>query len=253
MLLVAACGDDTPATPSGDGRPPCTDTTHDEDGDAIGDACDVCPAAPDPLQRDTTELATMIRFADGVGDACDPQPALSGDKLDALHTFADSSAVADWNGVGYAIESDQARGTGTARWDHRTSATGDGLYVQARLAWDESGSFEIFLDGNGIESGLVCTIQGNELRANEIGGLQTTKTTAPISGAIKLSAWRVIDSQMRGELRCRVELDGGNVELVLPTSDGLAIGTYGIAQMASATQISSIVVYTSPPPKRIGD
>lgn len=39
-------------------------TGHDEDGDGIADACDVCPHRPDPLQIDND--------GDGVGDACDP-------------------------------------------------------------------------------------------------------------------------------------------------------------------------------------
>jgi hypothetical protein len=39
---------------------------HDEDGDGVDDACDVCPHVPDPAQLDSD--------GDGVGDACDPAP-----------------------------------------------------------------------------------------------------------------------------------------------------------------------------------
>lgn len=42
--------------------------THDEDGDGIVDALDVCPHVFDPGQVDSDD--------DGVGDACDPQPTL---------------------------------------------------------------------------------------------------------------------------------------------------------------------------------
>src|SRR5438128_1554131 len=47
-----------------DAGPKCTG--HDEDGDGVGDACDVCPHVPDPQQLDSD--------GDGVGDACDPEP-----------------------------------------------------------------------------------------------------------------------------------------------------------------------------------
>jgi Thrombospondin type 3 repeat len=39
---------------------------HDEDGDGIPDAIDVCPYVADPQQLDSD--------GDGVGDACDPEP-----------------------------------------------------------------------------------------------------------------------------------------------------------------------------------
>jgi hypothetical protein len=37
---------------------------HDEDGDGIDDACDLCPQSIDDVDRD----------GDAVGDACDPRP-----------------------------------------------------------------------------------------------------------------------------------------------------------------------------------
>jgi hypothetical protein len=41
---------------------------HDEDGDGVPDAIDVCPCIPDPAQLDSD--------GDGVGDACDPEPTI---------------------------------------------------------------------------------------------------------------------------------------------------------------------------------
>lgn len=43
---------------------PCVPIGHDEDGDDIDDACDLCPQSGDDLDGD----------GDGVGDSCDPKP-----------------------------------------------------------------------------------------------------------------------------------------------------------------------------------
>src|SRR5260221_977947 len=53
--------------PLGDGAAVCvTAVGHDEDGDGVDDACDVCLYVPDPAQLDSD--------GDGIGDACDPEP-----------------------------------------------------------------------------------------------------------------------------------------------------------------------------------
>lgn len=55
---------------------------HDEDGDGVDDACDVCPHVSDPAQADGD--------GDRVGDACDPQPALAVESITVFDTFATS-------------------------------------------------------------------------------------------------------------------------------------------------------------------
>ena len=250
VVVVAGCSD-------GDAREmrpdsgPCIDMSHDEDGDGIGDRCDICPAAPDPLQRDTTELATMIRFADGVGDACDPRPALEGDKLAVFHPFASDAEAARWIGSGFTITSDGARASGASRWNARTGVVGDGLYVQARmptLAWTGTGNFDVYVDGDGVNAGAVCSIDSDgNLIAREIGiGASSKPIGLPVTDKVALSAWRVIDVTMHAELRCRVAFDGGTSALDLPLSDAFAVGTYGMSETAAATDVSSVVVYTSP-------
>ena len=58
------------APPDGDdAAEACVAVGHDEDGDGIDDACDVCPHRADPQQLDTD--------GDGVGDACDPSNTTS--------------------------------------------------------------------------------------------------------------------------------------------------------------------------------
>jgi hypothetical protein len=88
---------------------------HDEDGDGVGDACDVCPTVADSDQRDVGELNAGA-LADGVGDACDPRPALAGDYVLWFDSHADSASTS-YLGVydDYSWQSDALRlGTLTA-------------------------------------------------------------------------------------------------------------------------------------------
>jgi len=253
---VGACGG------GGDGvgvdAAPCMDPTHDEDGDGIGDRCDVCPAAADPLQRDTTEVAKR-QFEDGVGDACDPRPALGGDTLAALHVFADASGTDAWTGDGWTIAGDRAIAAGSARWVARAAEQGDGLYVEARvaaLAWQAPGArIELVTDGDGVTAGLICRVTrdrdgdgADELEAREQGGATQVASLGAAVGETELvlAAWRVIDLDRVGRLTCRVRHAEITHELQLATADDGTTGSYLIATSGAAAEVSSIVVYTSP-------
>jgi len=88
------------ASPRADTRtdaPPCTPRGHDEDGDSIDDACDVCPQLADPGQAD----------ADGdlVGDACDPEPENPRQHIVFFDPFVDFSAWTTTGGA--AVVNDQ--------------------------------------------------------------------------------------------------------------------------------------------------
>jgi hypothetical protein len=75
FILLAGCGRFAFGTEPDAGA--CS--AHDEDGDLIGDACDVCPHVADPAQSDGD--------GDRVGDACDPNPSESRDHIAFFDPF----------------------------------------------------------------------------------------------------------------------------------------------------------------------
>ncbi|MDB4956857.1 MAG: repeat domain protein [Myxococcales bacterium] len=85
-FLVSACGRVGFDGAGGDGSAPCFPAGHDEDGDGVDDACDVCPHVPDPTQLDTD--------GDRVGDACDPEPMLPRQHIVLFDPFVTLSS--DW-------------------------------------------------------------------------------------------------------------------------------------------------------------
>ena len=80
---------------------------HDEDGDSIDDACDVCPAHLDD-QRDTD--------GDKVGDACDPQPTAT-ERIAMFDPFTEVTTLWRYGSlavVGNDVLRVDALGTGTS-------------------------------------------------------------------------------------------------------------------------------------------
>lgn len=87
FVAAAACG-----RVGFDARPDAAlPVGHDEDGDGVPDAIDVCPHIPDD-QRD--------RDGDGVGDACDPEPDIPRQRIARFATMQPTDQPFDLGGTG---------------------------------------------------------------------------------------------------------------------------------------------------------
>lgn len=100
------------------GPDPCA-SGPDEDGDGVVDACDVCPAHPDPLQEDSD--------GDGVGDACDPRPDVPGETLLFFDGFGGPTLDAGYETAG----SGSWRLTGDGALEQRNNVTDARLWLPA--------------------------------------------------------------------------------------------------------------------------
>jgi hypothetical protein len=94
VLIACGCRLGFDAVPETPGQDAVVDTVllagHDEDGDTVDDAIDVCPHVADPQQPDGDQ--------DGVGDACDPHPTQAIDRIVFFDPFVGPRPEWTWTG-----------------------------------------------------------------------------------------------------------------------------------------------------------
>lgn len=92
---------------------------HDEDGDAVDDACDLCPHLSDPDQRDGD--------GDEVGDACDPDPAVARQRITRFEPFVDNRA--GWVTINSTLDATGAHVAGIGGYADLRVPLVDGAYT----------------------------------------------------------------------------------------------------------------------------
>lgn len=191
-----------------DSTTPCTPVGHDEDGDTIDDACDVCPQIASLDQRDAD--------ADGVGDACDLHA-----ETRETRTELDPFLVvgAHWFGSGWIGDVDQLLfdGVNNSAGLRRANVLGRGSYeiggeltavgagnrqmsIQAHRAVG-SGSYycELYDNGTGLILKLTYTYDDS---------MHTGVAQAEIGGTLEPGRVRLVMDNRRPTIGCMAEYGG---------------------------------------------
>lgn len=204
LLVVAGCGrvgfdgvaafTDGPVRDSPRDAVPCVPVGHDEDADAIDDACDVCPHLANIDQADSD--------GDRVGDVCDPEPMNPRQRIVLFEPFTDLSA---WTIVSNETSNGEelvlAAGGGAGRAVYRayapmddifeigasTTASGAGQAI-LQLAFGSAGAAEYYCEhfDTGANDFLQFTWTFNGSTFMHAGSVQATQRLAPGNGELRV-------------------------------------------------------------------
>lgn len=139
----------------GDGASLCA-TGHDEDGDGIVDACDVCPHIADPAQADGD--------GDHVGDACDPDPIMPAERIAFFDPFTQPRS--EWMFVGPSVSYDGESlvipGSSTALDAFIDIAPATDVFeLGAHLDAQAAGAHQVAIDAEGSPGYYYCELYDN--------------------------------------------------------------------------------------------
>jgi hypothetical protein len=164
LVLTAGCGRFAfePNPDASDGTvdaKPCAPVGHDEDGDSVDDACDVCPHLPDVQQPDAD--------GDGVGDMCDPNPMAARERIAFFDPYTSMRSEWEYNNPALVtVVNDQLSGdarTGVITGALKPRGPTDDVYVMGGRvgAGVASGQRQVTAVLGGVGY-YYCEINGNQ-------------------------------------------------------------------------------------------
>lgn len=226
----------------------CETDTHDEDGDSVADACDVCPGIADD-QTDSD--------MDGVGDVCDPSSQSKHD-IALFLSFAGAdiwnTVAGNWPRDGESLVYDAVTLDAYGITVYQGAVPAPPFVVEYHFSVDsieaQGSGFQVILDSDDMGRGITCGLQRHESPTIK-DVVRTTYAMASVSSetdinAVTTGGYRVIATYDRDDLiRCVASADdsstGGSTMLGLSTPP--AAGTLGFRSFRVGAHLHYIAIY----------
>jgi len=215
--------------------------THDEDGDAIPDGCDLCPTIPN------TSADAADSDGDGVGDACDPAPSAPVDHIALFDGFDTQNAA--WTATGtWTFGSDRVSYSDAVFAHlHRPIAATAVVTAETEItfttgATKSAAGIELVL-ATGSFMCMVYRDTTDRLRLYRLNvGVPLTDQPLGGSGPVRLR----IGHRATGEITCHgARLGAADVDASDTGKLVEAVTAVGFASGGISVQFPFIIVYTS--------